>query len=246
MLRAGGPGMLDVQIRDKIYHGASGQGPEQSHKALADLTLHLETGLVGAIVGPSGCGKTTLLRLIAGLDHDFAGTISLPAGGRLAMVFQEPRLLPWRNVEANIRIAAPDLDDAELSDLLAALSLSAHRHHFPGELSLGLARRVALLRALAVHPDILLLDEPFASLDAAMAERLLQEISALVTARAVTTVLVTHDVETAIRLADRIFVLSPRPARVLATLAVSQPRQSMTMDLLTHLTAQIRAAQMAV
>ena len=231
--------MLEVRIKGKTYVSGAGQ----RHHALGAVQFTLARGHVGALVGPSGCGKTTLLRLIAGLDPAFEGEIRPPASGPLALVFQEPRLLPWRNVDENIRIAAPDITEAELAALLEALSLSAHRRHFPGELSLGLARRVALVRALALHPELLLLDEPFASLDKAMADRLLAEISMLVEARPVTTVLVTHDLETAIRLADRIFVLSARPATVLATIDIAAPRQRMSLDALERIRGQIIEAQ---
>ena len=146
---------------------------------LSELTLSLGSGEVGALVGPSGCGKTTLLRIIAGLDRDFEGTVQLPEHGKLGMVFQEPRLLPWRTVEQNVRLAAPGAN-GELDALFATLGLAEHRGHYPGELSLGLARRVALARAFAVEPDLLLLDEPFVSLDAVLAVRLRDELAQLV------------------------------------------------------------------
>src|SRR6202008_2779972 len=136
----------------------------------------LKAGTVGALVCPSGCGKTTLLRIITGLDRDYSGVVSLPDHGKLGMVFQEPRLLPWRTVEQNVRLGAPEASDAELDALFAALGLAKHRHHFPGELSLGQARRVALARAFAVGPDLLVLDEPFVSLDAELADRLRAEL----------------------------------------------------------------------
>jgi len=195
---------------------------------LGELAFSLGNGEVAALVGPSGCGKTTLLRIIAGLDSDFEGSVALPAHGMLGMVFQEPRLLPWRTVEQNVRLAAPRATDAALGTLFQALGLTAHRDHFPGELSLGLARRVALARAFAVEPDLLLLDEPFVSLDDALAARLRDELADLVNRRPITTLLVTHNVEEAIGLADRLLLLSLSPARVLADVPVTRPRTPRT------------------
>jgi len=195
---------------------------------LGELAFSLGNGEVAALVGPSGCGKTTLLRIIAGLDSDFEGSVALPAHGMLGMVFQEPRLLPWRTVEQNVRLAAPQATDAALGTLFQALGLTAHRDHFPGELSLGLARRVALARAFAVEPDLLLLDEPFVSLDDALAARLRDELADLVNRRPVTTLLVTHNVEEAIGLADRLLLLSLGPARVLGDVPVTRPRTPRT------------------
>ena len=166
------------------------------------------------ILGPSGCGKSTMLRILAGLDHDFRGRVSRPVGARLGMVFQEPRLLPWRSVEENVRLAAPLIDEVTLATLLSDLELNAHRTHYPGELSLGLARRVALARAFAVNPNFLILDEPLASLDDALAARLREQIASLIASRAVMTLLVTHNLDDAVRLGDRLFFLSARPAKI--------------------------------
>ena len=220
------PGRLEVAIKQKFYRAATG-GRLQ---VLDGLTLTLANGQVGALVGPSGCGKTTLLRIIAGLDRDYEGTLVLPDHGRLGVVFQEPRLLPWRTVEQNVRLAAPHATDANLDQLFRVLGLAGHRNHYPGELSLGLARRVALARAFAVEPDLLLLDEPFVSLDDALAVRLREELAELVTRSPVTTLLVTHDVEEAIGLADRLFLLSASPARVVAEVAIARPRAAQTPD----------------
>jgi ABC-type nitrate/sulfonate/bicarbonate transport system ATPase subunit len=215
---------LDVSIKQKSYRSASG-GQLQ---VLGELAFSLAYGEVGALVGPSGCGKTTLLRIIAGLDRDYEGRVTLPAHGTLGMVFQEPRLLPWRTVEQNVRLAAPHATDAVLETLFQALGLGAHRDHYPGELSLGLARRVALARAFAVGPDLLLLDEPFVSLDDALAARLRDELAELVARSPVTTLLVTHNIDEAIGLADRLLLISESPARVVAEVPVARPRAART------------------
>jgi NitT/TauT family transport system ATP-binding protein len=235
MSPAGVLARLEVAIRQKAYSAATGG----TLRVIDGLTFSLGKGEVGALVGPSGCGKTTLLRIIAGLDTDYQGAVHLPDHGRLGMVFQEPRLLPWRTVEQNVRLAVPQVTDEELTTLFAALGLAAHRQHYPGELSMGLARRVAVARAFAVNPDLLLLDEPFVSLDDALATRLRDELAELVTRRPVTTLLVTHNVEEAIALADRLFLLSPSPTRVVAELPIPNPRSKRTPEELAAFRGQI-------
>jgi sulfonate transport system ATP-binding protein len=214
---------LDVAIALKTRRIASGE----ARVALRGVVFTLKAGEVCALLGPSGCGKTTLLRLIAGLDRDFEGHVRLPSPHKIGMVFQEPRLLPWRSVAQNLRLAGAS-PETGLDEIVAALGLGRHLDHFPGELSLGLARRVAIARAFAIRPDLLLLDEPFVSLDAALAMRLRSELIALVEARKATTLIVTHDVEEAIALADRIIVLSPAPGRIIADRAITSPRAALT------------------
>lgn len=213
---------LEVDISSKAFTNAAGE----RHDVLRNIAFTLEQGEVGVLVGPSGCGKTTMLRILTGLDHDYQGRVSRPAALRIGMVFQEPRLLPWRSVEENVRLAAPKADEARLSALFDVLELSGHRAHFPGELSLGLARRVALARALAVDPDFLILDEPLASLDAALAARLRSQIATLLEGRATMTLLVTHNLDDAVRLGDRLFLLSARPARILHEVPIAKPRSA--------------------
>ena len=196
-------------------------------EVISNLAFRLEAGEIGALIGPSGCGKSTLMRIIAGVDDRYDGAVSRPVGP-IGMAFQEPRLLPWRSLEDNIRLAAPRASDTEVAALLQPFGLAEHRAHYPGELSVGLARRAALARAFAVKPALLLLDEPFVSLDAPLALALQSQLAALVAERQATTVLVTHDVDEAIRLADRIFVLSPRPARVIGEIRVENPREAMS------------------
>jgi NitT/TauT family transport system ATP-binding protein len=221
---AGGSALLEVKIEQKIFVTAAGERLD----VIRDLNFTLRHGEVAAFVGPSGCGKTTMLRIIAGLDPDYCGQISRPPSVRVGMVFEEPRLLPWRSVEDNVRLAMRDVDEAKLSALFSVLELTEHRQHYPGELSLGLARRVALARAFAINPDVLILDEPLASLDKALAARLRDELIALVDSRPLTTLLVTHDVNDAARLGDRIFLLSARPMCVAAEILIPMPRKART------------------
>jgi sulfonate transport system ATP-binding protein len=237
MFRVGGRHMeLDVSIARKALRTASGQ----TRVVLHDVAFSLRKGEICALLGPSGCGKTTLLRIISGLDSDFEGRIVLPAPHRIGMVFQEPRLLPWRSLIQNLRLAGASSEN-DLAEIVAALRLSKHIDHFPGELSLGLARRAAIARAFAVKPNLLLLDEPFVSLDAALAIQLREELLALVLKRKATTLIVTHDVEEAISLADRIIVLSAAPGRILADRTIAAPREALTEGRAAKMKEEIRS-----
>lgn len=228
---------LEVKITGKSFASAAGK----RHDVLDNVTFTLNAGEVGVLFGPSGCGKSTLLRILAGLDTNYEGHVARSPGMRLGMVFQEPRLLPWRTVEENVRIAAPHVDDATLSALFEVLELSVHRNHFPGELSLGLARRVALARAFAIEPDFLILDEPLASLDNALAGRLRDQVATLVASRKMMTLLVTHDLDDAVRLGDRLFFLSPRPARIVQEVPISIPRSQRSEGELARIRTELAA-----
>ena len=234
---AGDAGPLELRIDAKNYRLADGTSLE----VVRGLKLHLDAGSFGALIGPSGCGKTTILKIAAGLDSDFRGAVQPPGGGHLGMVFQEPRLLPWRTVEDNIRLVLPTHEaKADLCDLFEILGLSSHLAQYPTELSLGLARRVAIARAFAIRPDFLLLDEPFVSLDEAVADRLRDELIALTMRANVTTLFVTHDLAEAIRLADRLFFLADRPTHIILERELPSPRGSRSKELVAAIGDEMR------
>ena len=190
---------------------------------LRDVTLHAAPGEIVAVVGRSGCGKSTLLSLAAGLLNPTRGAVTRPAG-RVGFVFQDARLLPWLTLRENLRLVAPTLSGAQADDWLARVGLRGRGTDRPGQLSLGMAQRAAVARALAVQPELLLLDEPAGALDELTAADLRAELADLLRARPVTTLLVTHHPLEAALLADRIVVLGGRPATVQGTLRVPGAR----------------------
>ncbi len=210
--------MLEVNVIRKAVPGRDGP-----RTVLADLRFTLEQEEIVALVGPSGCGKTTLLRIIGGLDKHYDGRIAWAAGSapRIGTVFQEPRLLPWRTVRQNIALVHPP-DPAAAEALLALLGLALYGDLYPPALSLGMARRAAIARAFAVQPALLLLDEPFVSLDPAMAEQGRAVLATAWRTRRCAALLVTHDLAEAASLADRILLLSEGPARVVQELVVPE------------------------
>lgn len=183
-------------------------GPRQ---VLGALTLSVARGQRLAVLGPSGIGKSTLLRILAGLDGDFDGTLDEDA--RRAVVFQEPVLLPWRDALANITIPT-GCDPVQAQDWLARVGLAGHEAKFPRQLSLGQQRRLALARAFAAAPDILLMDEPFASLDAETGARMVALTDELLTRSGAGLVLVTHDPAEATALRAQPLHLQGQPARL--------------------------------
>ncbi len=223
MSAAGDRAPLAVNVERKTARAAQGETVE----IIAGLAFCLHEGETAALIGPSGCGKSTLMRILAGLDRDFEGVVRHPADVKIAMAFQEPRLLPWRSVEDNVRLAAPESTAEERAALFAALGLAEHCAHYPGELSLGLARRASLARALAAKPGLLLLDEPFVSLDPPLARAIRADLARLLDDKRLTAVLVTHDVDDALDLADVIYVLSARPARVLGEVRIERARTNL-------------------
>ena len=205
-------------------------------QALGGVDLAIPAGDVVALIGPNGCGKSTLLRAIAGLLPPDRGSVQLdgrPITGpdpRIGLVFQEPRLLPWRTAAANITYPlelagwSPERRSTRLAELLELTRLdTAAAGARPAELSGGQRQRTALARALALQPEVLLLDEPFSALDALTRERFDLELLALWERAATTIVLVTHSIAEAILVADRVVVMSPRPGRIVADIPVDLP-----------------------
>jgi sulfonate transport system ATP-binding protein len=221
-----------VGVSRSFERVAAGKGTPATlgrHVVVRDISLAVAPGEVVAILGASGCGKSTLLRIVGGLDTPSSGRVRIdgtPVNGidrRCAVAFQEPRLLPWRTLAANVALGLPDgtpssARDTRVGELLELVGLTAFAGHRPREVSGGMAQRTSLARALARDPSVLLLDEPFAALDALTRLRM-QDLLAEVHAAAPTTVLlVTHDVEEALHLADRVIVLGLEPGRAGATI----------------------------
>lgn len=211
--------MLDIEIQSKRYNHTSS---DQPHLVLDDIKISVQAGEFLVLVGPSGCGKSTLLHILAGLDKEFQGSINWrqPASdspARLGYVFQNPRLLPWLDVRGNIELVLdnPREKAALIDSLLEATDLTRFSHYHPGQLSIGMQRRAALARAFVVEPSLLIMDEPFVSLDAPTALQLRKLLLEILAFRRTTVVFVTHDLHEATMLADRILFLSTSPARVI-------------------------------
>jgi ABC-type nitrate/sulfonate/bicarbonate transport system ATPase subunit len=203
--------ILRLRIEGKSFDTALGNLP-----VLGSIDLTLGAREIVALVGPSGCGKTTLLRIIGGLEADFHGTLEWGAAmmPRIGTVFQEPRLLPWRTVRQNLLLTQPTERPDLVDHLLHTLDLAPFSDAFPHTLSLGMARRAAIARAFAIEPELVLLDEPFVSLDPEMAARSRELLLSAWRERPTAALLVTHDRAEAASLADRILLLSERPARI--------------------------------
>jgi sulfonate transport system ATP-binding protein len=202
--------------------------------ALAGVTAQIKLGEIVAIIGGSGCGKSTLLRAICGLDRASAGAIALDGIAitaphqKIGMVFQEPRLLPWLTVAGNVGFGlgddGPALRRDKVRHALDRVGLRDKADAWPRELSGGQAQRVAIARALVPRPEVLLLDEPFSALDAFTRADLQDHLLALWEEFRPTLLLVTHDVDEAVVLADRVIVMRPRPGRLFAEIDVALPR----------------------
>ncbi|KVH30067.1 ABC transporter ATP-binding protein [Burkholderia cepacia] len=220
---------IDIRRVSHAFDGPGGPLP-----VLDDVTLSVAAGEFVALLGPSGCGKSTLLRLVAGLDAARQGGIAQdgvpieqPDPSRI-VVFQDPTLYPWRRVRANVALGLEARGVARVSqhrvdDALARVGLQEFSNVFPHQLSGGMAQRVALARALVNDPRLLILDEPLGKLDSLTRLTMQAELTALWQRDGFSALLVTHDVEEALFLAQRVIVFGPRPARIVAELRVELP-----------------------
>jgi len=211
--------------------------------ALSAMDLSIREGEFVALLGPSGCGKSTILHLVAGLDEPSTGAVfvdglppaQLQAKQQLGIAFQEHALLPWRTVEGNLelpfQIAGREPDRKQIADLIELVGLKGFETARPSQLSGGMRQRVSIARALCLSPKLLLLDEPFGALDAVTRRFMNLELQRIWQEKQITTILVTHTVEEAIFLADRVLVMSGRPGRVIRELQVpfARPRNVETM-----------------
>ncbi len=214
---------VTITIHNKTHHGALAP-------TIENFSLTLGAGEFVCLVGQSGCGKTTLLNSIAGLDANYTGDIRLSKATqspKIGYVFQQPCLLPWRTVRENIELvftSPTDAQKAHIERLLDFMQLRAYVAAYPQQLSEGMRRRVSIIRAFAINPNLLLMDEPFVSLDAPMAREVRLLLENLWQQRPHTVLFVTHDLREAIALADKLVFLTNRPMRVLREVPVNIAR----------------------
>lgn len=241
---AGAVGLVCERL-SKTYDSRNG-----AVEALSDVSLAAQPGEFVVIVGPSGCGKSTLLKIVAGLVPATSGRVRYPDSRsgkpRNALVFQEHGLFPWLNVADNVAFGLEAMGVARAARLARAqgvldlFGLSRFARHFPHELSVGMRQRAALARAFLTDPDVLLMDEPFSSLDAQTKLILQEELLRIWGDRTKTVIYVTHDIDEAVRLGDRVLVMSGRPGRITEDIIVPLSRPRSLEDSQTAAAAQIK------
>lgn len=217
---------MQVRIKRKAF-GATGP------VVISDLEFDVGAGEIVSIIGPSGAGKSTLLSMIAGLDADYDGDIvrfdkddasDRAAFTDIAFVFQEPRLMPWLSARDNVALVLQHEDPQRVTHMLNTVGLGDYADYYPGQLSGGMQRRLALIRAFIVNPKLLLLDEPFVSLDAPTADQLRDQLLTLWTDTQPSVLFVTHHLDEALAIADRIIFLSTGPATIIHQRRIDIPR----------------------
>ncbi len=224
--------MFTVDIREKCFAAPHGEGV----RVLRDIRFSVQAREFVVLLGASGAGKTTLLNILAGLDSDFEGEVLLQTGRntsvpKIGFVFQSPCLLPWKTVKENLSLVLGQGDNSEgdrIAEMLCRVGLSDAHDRYANRLSLGMARRVSLARALLFEPDVLLLDEPFVSLDNETRIRMRRALLDAHDSFGANTVMVTHDVSEAVDLADRILVLGGSPSRLVGEFHFKKPREQRT------------------
>lgn len=227
--------------------GMSFATPTGNREVLRGVSFQTAPGEILALVGRSGCGKSTLLNLAAGLGRPAAGQIRFSAPPRVGYVFQDARLLPWLTLAQNLALVCPPAFHADIPGALARVGLAGRGGDLPGQLSLGMAQRAAVARALVIRPELLLLDEPCGALDELTAAELRAELAGLLRQQPATTLLVTHHPGEAVLLADRVLVLGGTPTRLTQVLEVPLPRprdpdDPAALPLLRELRALLRGA----
>ncbi|MBS7420788.1 MULTISPECIES: ABC transporter ATP-binding protein [Pseudomonas] len=222
--------LMDIRVEHKAFAG---------NTVLHGIDLSLQSGEIVSLLGPSGCGKSTLLRIVAGLEQDFRGSVQR-IQGEVAFVFQEPRLMPWLTVAQNIGFSDDDRYDRHwVGQLIEEVGLSGFADALPKALSGGMAQRVAIARGLYSHPAVLLLDEPFSAVDAFTRMKLQDLLLQLAARHAITLLLVTHDVDEALYLSDRVLVMGSRPGTITHQLPIGlQTPRDRRDPLLARLKAQ--------
>ncbi|MBV8311362.1 MAG: ABC transporter ATP-binding protein [Planctomycetaceae bacterium] len=227
---------MSAIVIDRVAKRFDLPGSRSGVQALSGLTLEVASGEFVAILGPSGCGKSTLLRLVAALEQPTSGSVNIngaapnlvSAHHALGVAFQDHALLPWLSVRDNValpfRIARRRVDQAAIGRLLDLVGLASFADALPRQLSGGMRQRASIARALVLEPEVLLLDEPFGALDAVTRRQMNVELQRIWSARQITTLLITHSVDEALFLADRVVVMSGRPGRILREVNVSFAR----------------------